>query len=535
MPSETIGLYAQRGVIQDSVHGFIPINEAEYYLLQTPFFRRLHNIKQLGMSFLVFPSARHSRLEHSLGVMHLMWQLGRRVVEELAADQRLCQETLEDCDDKHFNTFIQVARLVGMLHDVGHLAYSHMSEEAIKDIAHFSDSRSKALFDELTLYSGSDALKVHEAYGVAFSESLARLAEGSDFPALKSTIEAAVASLRRGAQGSEREALNELGLRDNAILLLHDMISNEIADADRLDYLQRDAQATGIVYGNIDVARLLAGIKLQASSEGRPVLTLDIKSLQTLEDVFDARYKMYRSVYFHHKTISLAKSVTRFLRLVSTLDLSWLGIYGNQTLQEAIRPTALSNAIMNDDYYFDDPELDLIVRGFASGSVKDDESRVIRRWALSMLDRRDLLPLSLIKRSEEVTMIADSVLRSNGRAPTGKLVSELIDMLHSHVEYLEETMKSKLKVDDMKLDAFESYVISSDRLNEGNINVFNWNESMYLRALIEQGSMPVILLYAYSDDESSHLKLRQRANELRSVAREKIGEIMREGLKELRA
>jgi hypothetical protein len=527
MQNELIGAFKQKGVVQDSVHGFIPINEAEYWLLQTAFLRRLHNIKQLGMAFLVFPSARHSRLEHSLGVMHIASYMSSKVIAELRHNPTLCSELLEYCDEKHMNVVVQVARLTGLLHDVGHLAYSHMSESAIEYMAKYDEREgASSLYQELARLSRG-TLKVHEAYGLAFIEAIKKLAESShDMQQLKPYLDV-VEGLLNPMGPSSTGSTKELGLKSESLSLIHDMISNEIADADRLDYLQRDAQATGIVYGNIDLDRLIEGLKVSITDNGHVILSLDIKSLQTLEDIFDARYKMYRSVYFHHKIMAISKSVSRFIREIPRAKLT-LPMYLDD-FRDAISPSSLAKAILDDAYYFDDPELDIIARLAAGGS---DE--LSKRWALSLMERRDLLPVSLVKRSEELVMLAINKLREHGVEPMPAALSQMLNFIGNKVSDLQEGLRKELKEPDIVVDHFEGTIVNTETLRSSSVKMFNWDESSYLRALFDQSSIPVVLLYAYSDNIKDHITLRSKAAELREIARRQIAGVLEEGFRYLR-
>ena len=528
-----LGAFEAKGVIQDSIHGFIPINAGEYWLLQTPFLRRLHGIKQLGMAYLVFPSARHSRLEHSLGVMHLASLIANKVVQLARKDPRLHSALFLRNGAAPEEALIQVARLAGLLHDIGHLAYSHMTEEAVKDLARFSegDAASRELFGELSSL-GAGTLKVHEAYTQAFIEGLIRTASeglmGGPLADLPLFLEAARASPVRGPESKGKD-LQELGLRAESLRLIHEIVSNEIADADRLDYLQRDAQATGIVYGQIDADRLVHGITVEVS-EDEPVLSLDIKSMQTLEDIFDARYKMYRSVYFHHKVIAFTKAVSAFIRSVAGEWASDLvPLYGGQSLYQVLMPSRLARAIIEDRYYLDDSELDYMIKVYAGAG------RSSRRWALSLLDRRDLLPISIVKRSEELIIMAEEVLRAHGVSETPDNIAGLLRLVVNRLTEIEDSVRA-IFGDDVRLDGFVGEVINPEKMNRGGIKVFGWRESLYLRGLAEEGKIPVLLIYAYSDDERTHAcVLRGRVDELRRRARDEIRRVMEDSVRQLRA
>ncbi len=97
--------------VRDPVHGFINYNENEEKIINTQIFQRLRDIKQLALACYVYPSAHHSRFEHSLGVMHLCGKV--------AAYLHLLPN-----DEK-------VLRYSGLLHDIGHGPFSHVSEQII--------------------------------------------------------------------------------------------------------------------------------------------------------------------------------------------------------------------------------------------------------------------------------------------------------------------------------------------------------------------------------------------------------------------
>jgi HD superfamily phosphohydrolase len=107
--------------IRDPLYGFITVNEMELDVISAPEVQRLRRVAHLGLSDAVYPSATHSRFEHSLGVMHL--------AGKLAESLSLPEETR------------QAYRLAGLLHDVGHSPFSHALEEVIEDRLGFEHER----------------------------------------------------------------------------------------------------------------------------------------------------------------------------------------------------------------------------------------------------------------------------------------------------------------------------------------------------------------------------------------------------------
>ncbi|MFH0971635.1 MAG: HD domain-containing protein [Candidatus Micrarchaeota archaeon] len=100
-------------IIRDAIHSNIELNELELAILDTPQMQRLRHIRQLALTYLVYPSASHTRFEHSLGTFHLTKLLSDRLFEDKRERELLC--------------------LAAMLHDVGHPAFSHLPEELIRE------------------------------------------------------------------------------------------------------------------------------------------------------------------------------------------------------------------------------------------------------------------------------------------------------------------------------------------------------------------------------------------------------------------
>ena len=186
-------------IIRDPVHGDVFITEAELELIDTPEFQRLRRIKQLGMSCLVYPSANHTRFEHSLGALHL----AGRLVDRLGLGE-------EDA---------RLLRFAALLHDLGHGPLSHTSEELL---ARYSEASHETLTAETIRHS--EVADVLGGFGFSPGE-LVRVLEG------------------------------DAGY-------LSKMISGEF-DIDRMDYLVRDAHHTGVAYGVIDLDRLINTLVLR--------------------------------------------------------------------------------------------------------------------------------------------------------------------------------------------------------------------------------------------------------------------------------
>jgi len=182
-------------IINDPIYGFITIpNALIFELIEHPYFQRLRRISQMGMSYLVYPGAHHTRFHHALGAMFLM----QKAVQVLRFKEVSISKDEEDA--------LCIAIL---LHDIGHGPFSHAMEHSIvNSVSHeqisllFMDSLNRKFNNELTL-----AIKI-------FKDQYERK-------------------------------------------FLHQLISGQL-DMDRLDYLRRDSFYTGVSEGNINSQRLIS-------------------------------------------------------------------------------------------------------------------------------------------------------------------------------------------------------------------------------------------------------------------------------------
>jgi len=247
--------------IFDPVHHFIELSDAEARLLDSPVMQRLRRLRQLGLAYLAFPSAEHSRFTHALGAL----AAGTRVFEELA---RHSPEYFADAGDIRVQR--RLVRAALLLHDIGHGPFSHACE-AVLGVRH--ETRTEAL--------------------LALPEMQAHLAE----------MDVDSGEVLALITGSARERYP----------VLSEMVSGPNLDADRLDYLLRDAYFTGVASGRYDADQLISSMRIFAVN-GRPVLGIDRRGVVALESFVLARYMMFASVYFHHTTRLFERILQQVLR-----------------------------------------------------------------------------------------------------------------------------------------------------------------------------------------------------------------------------
>lgn len=248
--------------IRDPVWGYIHAPPPVLALIDTEDFQRLRNITQLGYVHLVYPGARHSRFEHSLGVYHLAKQFLSRL---LHSDPPL------QLDDEDVRVFVAAT----LLHDVGHYPFSHTLED-LKPFFVLHEERARRLIED-------PAGSLYPVLVDRFQVDPVRVANVIDY------------------QSRERE----IPPRD---LLLAGILSGTL-DPDKIDYLLRDSMFCGVPFGeSVNRDRLTASIKYDAA-RGR--LAITSKGVSAVEALVFTNYLMFRNVYWHHAVRSASAMFKR--------------------------------------------------------------------------------------------------------------------------------------------------------------------------------------------------------------------------------
>lgn len=244
--------------IRDAIHGDISIEEEVVkQLIETKEFQRLRNIKQLGLTYLAFPTTEHSRFMHSVGVYYLVTQL----LDVLEAKTGQAFEVKE-------RLALQIACL---LHDLGHGPFSHTSEEFFG--FNHEDYTIKIIEDKDT-----EVNKVLTNYG-------------------ESIIEEVVSFIKKTHHNP----------------VLNSILSGTI-DVDRMDYLMRDSYFSGVSYGEIDIQRIFNVIDIKDNS-----IVFHEKGVKALEDIIISRYNMFSQVYLNKKALAYEVLVAEILGELRTL------------------------------------------------------------------------------------------------------------------------------------------------------------------------------------------------------------------------
>jgi len=265
--------------ICDPVHGFIRFDALEKELIDSLFFQRLRYLHQMGVAYLVYPGATHTRFEHSLGVM----ELASRLYDAMMAPYHLDSSLPTPKSAEEILYWRRILRLAALCHDMGHLPFSHTAEKAL-------------------LPQGGHEKKTLECIQ---SQALQAIWEKVGPEAEKDIIKLAV---------SEKE-LSLLGIREKLSpweKVLSQVITEDNFGADRIDYLIRDAYYTGVGYGHFDYHQLIDSVRI-LPDKGSISIGIAEDGLQSVESLWIARYLMYARVYHHPKARIFTHHMSRFM------------------------------------------------------------------------------------------------------------------------------------------------------------------------------------------------------------------------------
>ncbi|MBN2295077.1 MAG: HD domain-containing protein [Pirellulales bacterium] len=265
---EIVGIDARDGLIRIPPELDVPLTPRVRSIIDSPEFRRLAGISQLGLVGLVYPAANHTRFEHSLGV----YRLALLLLKRLAHDKRFKSAVAP----RDAEVFIAAT----LLHDLGHWPFCHPIEdihlEAVPHHENFADS---------FLLEGEIADILRNEWSIDPGKVVALLNQDPD---------------------------------DSASRILKSMLSGPV-DIDKMDYLARDSLHAGVPYGrHFDQHRLIGSLCLNEAGDG---LAISEKGKTAAELMVFARYVMFSEVYWHHGVRAATSMLQRaFYLLRDRLD-----------------------------------------------------------------------------------------------------------------------------------------------------------------------------------------------------------------------
>lgn len=465
--------------IADTIHGLVKLNYIEKQVISTPIFNRLHNISQNSTAYLTFPTNRTKRFEHSIGTMQLCGkmfmsslansdevtiqkffkcieniinnQINSKILEERYADYRnkigdrnFDEEKIRQY--KHFrindeyNNFIpininneyrslyiilfQAIRLAALMHDVGHPPFSHITEFALKDV-----------WNELNDICEEDRNERQKRYIIIMEEYFKCKQDLHEQIGNKITAKVMKSIIRNIDEDQAKEntlfekqlfkvlvaevTLAILEEKSNIFSDIHRIIDGTI-DGDRLDYVSRDPLNSGLDVGCIEYDRIIESMRLVEEGENF-LFAPSTKSIDSIEDFFNRRWKLYKQIVYHHRVIKtdfllqdcikeLAKSylyqdTNEYVESSRILD------YNISSIWRAIENKTSRSYFFDRLIQWDDGWLMAILKKHYFDKYSDDTTSSVAYKLEELLSNKKHY-YSLIKRMEDFIVIDRAVAKS---------------------------------------------------------------------------------------------------------------------------
>ena len=265
--------------IYDVLHGYIEITPLMSRIIDTPEFQRLRDIKQLGTVHFVFPSATHTRFEHSIGVSYLAQKMCESIVKNYSHCKNNDKPVLNERD-------IELYRIAALIHDIGHGPYSHLYDDNIVKNGVHHEERGIKIFKQMV-----------KRYNLPLTPR------------------------------EERTIINYVDPPyDLSLDWRYQIIANKFngIDVDKLDYIQRDCYHLGLKYA-CDFSRIIEMVnvkqisqKIWSANYNAIVLSWPEKIKYDIYSMFSSRYRLHKQIYEHHTVKSYEPYITLILKKITS-------------------------------------------------------------------------------------------------------------------------------------------------------------------------------------------------------------------------
>jgi len=339
-------------IVNDTVYGHIPYSRLEEKFLQSKIVNRLLFISQNALAYFAFPSISTKRYIHSLGTMHVASHMFKNALinspENCSEDFLIsAQKSIKKLIKKHdlnidlnnliiedktlldfsyimksklgttYLILLQSLRLAALLHDLGHLPFSHQTEYALKQLYHSikneSEHNSKqksflAFYEKITL---NGEIVLHESIGYEYLDMLFNhevLEQGNSSKELIKLYYLIVKNI-----------FDDVQTKTFSYSVLHQFIASTI-DADRIDYINRDLLASGYISSSSDLLRITReAILIKENNEFK--LSFMSSSLADIEHLLESRFNLYKKVFF---TYNISRLDTLLEKVITYLAKDYL-------------------------------------------------------------------------------------------------------------------------------------------------------------------------------------------------------------------
>lgn len=429
--------------IIDSVHGTIFIDNSFFeHIIDTELFQRLRRVEQSSIRS-IFPSARHDRFVHSLGVFHIGLMIERQIRRE-NKNHNYNWYGISGKPENSEQEYKKIAHsylVACLLHDIAHAPFSHTFEKYYGT----KESLCELLSDRLTEGFRLDITNIDDINYHEYASAYVAITEFSNaIECLQAKVEL-VARMITGVKFSDNN-LRYNQIANGFISLLH----GDVIDADRLDYACRDVWASGYATSAIDVQRMVMGIHFQLEN-GRYELCFRSNVLNEIESVINVKDFQMKNV-IHHHTVEYEQDLLKRAAEEMALHLFPEVLDGEKALKQIISiPSVIGQCPLPPDskhrikHITDDDLIYLIKDDENNSYYKEWASRQFEKFALWKTRDEfyayfgDIIPWGIDITEASIRPIVERVIVKYGYDP------------QTDLRIIKVTFKDRVKLDDLNV------------------------------------------------------------------------------------
>lgn len=289
-------------IIKDLVHEYISIDEKIQKIIDTEEFQRLKRVKQLTAIY-IYPSANHTRFEHSLGVMKLAMDFYESIEESL---KEIIEQTIKNKGDveKKLEYYRENLKIASLLHDLGHAPLSHLGEK-FYNVNQIKNQIKENLEENVSksILNG-DKGSAHElmsCYCIKKLDSKLRMLYGNIYD-YEFVCRIIIGNSYSEAEDKDWKIKN----------IVINIVNSDSIDVDKLDYLLRDNHMCGYLTAKIDLYRFFRSIGLDTEKK---CIYFKHSGVPVIQTIVDSRDSLYLWGYNHHLAVYTDAIIERVLKI----------------------------------------------------------------------------------------------------------------------------------------------------------------------------------------------------------------------------